>query len=47
MFWILPRFGKIGVRILQHWILIAMTKLFLQTGIARDLSVLSFRGAFR
>jgi hypothetical protein len=47
MFWILPRFGKIGVRILQHRILIAMPKLFLEANIARDFMVLGFRGPFR
>jgi len=47
MFWILPRFGKIGVRILQHRVLIAMPKLFLEANIARDFMVLGFRGPFR
>ncbi len=47
MFGILPRFGKIGVRILQHGVLIAMPKLFLQTDITGDLVVLGFRGTLR
>ena len=47
MFGILPGFGKIGVRILQHRVLIAMPKLFLQANIPRILVILSFRGALR
>lgn len=47
MFGILPRFGKIGVCILQHRVLIAMPKLFLQAHIPRILVVLSFRGTLR
>jgi len=47
MFWILPRFGKIGVCILQHRILISVPKLFLLAHIPRILVVLSFCGALR
>jgi len=47
MFWILPRFGKIGVCILQHWILVAMAKLPLQAHIPRIFVVLSFGGTLR
>jgi hypothetical protein len=47
MFGILPGLGKIRVRILQHRILIAMPKLFLQSDIPRRFVVLSFGGALR
>ena len=47
MFGIIPRFGKIGVCILQIWVLIAMPKLLLQADIARIFVVLSLSGTFR
>src|SRR6266567_1148405 len=47
MFWILPRFWKIGVRIFQHRILIAMSKLSLQSDVTGDRVVLGFDGALR
>jgi hypothetical protein len=45
MFWILPRFGKIGVRIFQQRVLIAMPQLFLHAGIPFFLMILSLGGA--
>ena len=47
MFGVLPGLGKIRVCVFQHRILIAMTKLFLQSDIPRHLVVLSFGGALR
>jgi len=47
MFGVLPGLREIRVRVLQHRVLIAMTKLFLQSDIPRHLVVLSFGGALR
>jgi len=47
MFGILPRLGKIGVRVFQHWVLIAMPKLFLHAGISWILVILSLCGTLR
>jgi hypothetical protein len=44
VFWAFPRFGKIGIRIFQDGILIAMPKLLLQAGVPRVFVILSFRG---
>jgi hypothetical protein len=47
MLWILPGLGKIGVRILQHRVLVSMPELFLEADIAWDLVILSLRGPLR
>ena len=47
VFGALPRFRKIGVGILQHGVLVAMTKLILHSHVPRILVILSFRGALR
>ena len=47
MLGILPGLRKIGIRILQHGILITMSKLFLQADVPWDLVILRFCGALR
>jgi len=47
MFWILPRFGKIGVCIFQYRILVAMAQLFLHAGVSLFCMILSFGCALR
>jgi hypothetical protein len=47
MLWILPRFGKIGVGILQHRVLIAVPKLLLQAEIAITGMLLSLGSTLR
>ncbi len=46
MFWTLPRFREIGIRVLQHRFLIAMPELVLQTAISWRLVIISFYGTF-
>ena len=44
---VLAGLGKIGVRVLQHRILIAMPQLFLQANVSCNLMILRLDRAFR
>ena len=47
MFGILSGLRKVRIRVFQHRVLIAVSKLLLQSNIAWDLVIFSFGGAFR
>jgi hypothetical protein len=45
VFGILARLRKIGIRILQHWVLVAVAQLVLEASVARSLMIFGFFGA--